>query len=150
MRYFPAISITLEEIRHLYDIEAERRQSLENKAGILVGVIGVIITTVTVLGSKSIISIIPLIALLAIALLLSLLAFKLTVHMIPHKKCEDFYQYASMHEKKAMDEFLLNYIAATDDMEKKNNQKVLYLKISFILITVAWIYMLGWVIYTSR
>lgn len=149
MEPLPAISITLEEIRRLYDIEAERRQSLESKAGILVGVIGVIVTIVTVFGLKCIIAIIPLIIILTVALLLSLLVFKLTVYKIPHKKCEDFYQYARMDEIIAMDEFLLNYITVTEDMEKINNQKVLYLKSSFILTVVAWIYMLSWVIFTS-
>lgn len=147
---FPAISITLEEIRRLYDIEAERRESLESKAGTLTGVIGVILTIVSVFELKSIIAIIPIIILLIIALLFSLLVFTLTIYKVPHKKCEDFYQYAHMNEKEAMDKFLLNYIVVTEDMEEKNDRKVFYLKMSFIFTAVAWIYLLGWVVYTSR
>ncbi|NJD77922.1 MAG: hypothetical protein FIB08_12645 [Candidatus Methanoperedens sp.] len=147
---FPAISITLEEIRHLFDLEVGRRQNLESKAGILIGVIGVILTIVPVFGLKNIVLIIPLYFLLIVALLSGLLVFKLREYKIPHKKYDDFYQYAHMEEKEAMDNFLLDYIAAAEDMEIKNNKKVSYLKVSFIFTIIAWLYMLSWMIYASQ
>jgi hypothetical protein len=94
--------------------------------------------------------IIPLYILLIIALLFGLLVFKLTEYKIPHKKYGDFYQYARMNEEEAMDKFLLNYTVATEDMKMKNNRKVFYLKVSFILTIIAWMYMLSWVIYASQ
>ena len=56
---FPAISITLEEMRRLFDVEDGRRQSLENKAGILVGVIGAIVTILSVFEPENIGEIMP-------------------------------------------------------------------------------------------
>ncbi len=149
MTTFPAISVTLEEIRRLYDMEEGRRASLENKAGILIGVIGVLLTIVSLFEQKNSL-LIPFYLLLIIALLFGFLVFRLTKYKIPHKKYEDFYQYASMDENEALDKFLLNYIKAAQDMEKKNNQKVIFLQLSFILTVIAWIYLLAWVIYYSR
>lgn len=146
-RDFPAILITLEEIRHLHDLEEGRRQSLENKAGILIAVIGVLFTIAPILGLESILF--PLYILLIIALILSLLVFKITKYKIPHKKYDDFYQYASMKNEEAMNQFLLNYIVIMEDIEKKNNNKVFYLEVSFLFTLIAWIFMLGYMIYPS-
>lgn len=146
---FPAISITLEEIRHLFDLEENRRQSLENKAGILMGIQGVIITIVTVSGKINIIGQVTFYILVIYALILGLAAIKLTKYKNPHKDYDDFYQYARMNEKKAMDKFLLNYITSTEDAENKNNKKAFYLQISFIYTIIAGIHILGWVIFLS-
>jgi len=126
---FPAISITLEEIRRLYDLEEGRRQSLENKAGILIGAIGVILTIVTVFDQKSIEKMVLFHILLIIALLFGLLVVKPSEYKIPHKKYCEFYGYARKNEEKVMDIFLLNYIKVLEDMENKNNTKVKYLEI---------------------
>ena len=144
---FPAILITLEEIRHLYDLEESRRQSLENKAGILIAVIGVLFTISPILDLENILF--PLYILLIIALILSLLVFKITKYKIPHKKYDDFYQYAQMNNEEVMNQFLLNYIVTMKDVEKQNNKKVIYLEVSFLFTLIAWIYMVGCMIHPS-
>lgn len=147
---FPAISITLEEIRHYFDFEEGRRQSLENKAGILLGVIGVVLAIVPVFKLGYSIEIIFFYVLMTIALIFGLLVFMPMIHKIPHKEYDDFYQYARMGEVEAMDNFLLNYIAATKDMDNKNNKKVIYLIMSVSLTIIAWIYISGWVLFASK
>jgi len=144
---FPAILVTLEEIRHLYDLEESRRQSLENKAGILIAVIGVLFTISPILDLENILF--PLYIFLIIALISSLLAFKITKYKIPHQKYDDFGQYARMNNEEAMKQFLLNYITAMEDNEKQNNKKVIRLKVSFLFTLIAWIYMVGYMIYPS-
>ena len=144
---FPAILVTLEEIRHLYDLEESRRQSLENKAGILIAVIGVLFTISPTLDLGNILF--SLYILLIIALISSLLAFKITKYKIPHKKYDDFFQYAKMNNEEVMNTFLLNYIATMKGNEKQNNKKVFRLKVSFLFTSIAWIYMVGSKIYPS-
>ena len=86
---FPAISITLEEIRHYFDFEEGRRQSLENKAGILLGVIGVVLAIVPVFKLGYSIEIILFYVLMIIALIFGLLVFMPMIHKIPHKEYDD-------------------------------------------------------------
>jgi hypothetical protein len=140
---FPAISITLEEIKHLFDLEESRRQSLENKAGIIIGFLGVILTIVSIFSETSINEILPFYIFLICSLVFGLLSIRLTKYQIPDKKYEDFYQYAKMDEMQAMDQFLLNYINAAEVIEKKNDKKVFFLKLSFFFIVLAGLFIFG-------
>lgn len=146
---FPAISITLEEIRHLFDLEESRRQSLENKAGILIGFLGVILTFVPLFSEASVKEIFPFYVFIICSLVFGLLSIRLTKYQIPDKKYEDFYQYAKMDEKQAMDQFLLNYIKSAEETEKKNDTKVFFLKLSFLFIVLAGLFSFGRAIYLS-
>jgi len=146
---FPAISITLEEIRHLFDLEESRRQSLENKAGILIGFLGVILTIVPIFSEASVKEIYPFYILIICSLIFGLLSIRLTKYKIPHKEYNDFYQYAKMDEKQAMDQFLLNYIKSAKETEKMNDKKVFFLKLSFLFIVLAGLFSFGRVVYLS-
>ena len=146
---FPAISITLEEIRHLFDLEESRRQSLENKAGILIGFLGVILTIVPLFSEANVKEIFPFYIFIICSLVFGLLSIRLTKYQIPGKKYENFYQYAKMDKEQAMDQFLLNYIKSVEEAEKKNDTKVFFLKLSFLFILLAGLYSFGRAIYLS-
>ncbi len=146
---FPSIFHTLEEIRHLFDIEESRRQSLENKAGIIIGFIGVVLTIVPLFSKVSIVEIFPFYIFIIVSLIFGLLSIRLTKYTIPHKKYDDFYKYAKMDEKTAMDKFLLNYIEAAKNTEEKNDSKVFFLRLSFLFILLAGLFIFGRAVYIA-
>jgi hypothetical protein len=145
----PAISITLEEIRHLFDLEESRRQSLENKTGILIGFLGVILTIVPIFSETSVAELLLFYIFIICSLIFAILSIRLTKYKIPHKNYDDFYKYAKMDEKKAMDQFLLNYIESAKNSEEINDTKIFFLKLSFLFIILAGLFSFLRAIYLS-
>lgn len=143
---FPSLSQTLNEIKYRYELEEERRQSLENKAGILIGFIGVIIAIIfSVVNDLTILYLlVPFFILIGLALTYAFFVIRLKKVDIPHKEdTEDFYQYAEMDKEKVEDDFLRNYIVATEKLENINDEKVARLKRAFKLTLGSIVYLIG-------
>lgn len=135
---FPSIERTLDEIIHLYDIEESRRQALESKAGIFLGSLGVVATLTPILSrDSSIFFFISLYLSLAISFVAGINTIKISKYNVPHKKIEDFYQYAEMKSKDLNDQFLLNYIEALKELMKLNDKKAQNIKTSSIFLTIS-------------
>jgi hypothetical protein len=119
---------------------------LENKAGILIAILGVIFIIPT-FNLNIATSILPFYSFFVISLFFSFLTIVLSRYKRPHKPYEDFYQYTKMDEKDVKDQLLLNYIVAIENLEKKNNKKVIFLSLSFISILIGSLFIFGKMIY---
>jgi len=122
---FPTLELTLEEARRQYDDEETRRDTVENKIGIVVTVDALLISF-GALFNQGLHSI-----LLAVILLPALVSAGLGLHAIrsrdyerPGKNIWDFYDYSEYDGVDSQrEQLLLDYVRATGENKKKNDPK---------------------------
>ena len=122
---FPTLGLTLEEARRQYDDEETRRDTVENKIGIVVTVDTLLISFSTLFNQG-------LHPILLIGILLpALFSAGLGLHAIrsrdyerPGKNIWDFYDYSEYDGMDSQrEQLLLDYVRATGENKKKNDPK---------------------------
>lgn len=120
----PSLDLALEEARNRYENEESRRDSVENKVGILIAINTIIISLSS---SNTVIPIIPALVSAIIALLIVLPRS----YANPLKK-DNFYGYAQLEPDNARDRFLLGYGKTIRFNRSVNSLKMEILKICVI------------------
>jgi len=143
---FISLPIALEEIRFTLNLEFNRKNSIENKASMLIAFIGLIITLITLEWPAYIKYLIPFYLPLIVSLLYCLRVIKPSQYKFPHEKIGDFFQYAKQPKKVVMDQFLLDLMDVTEELEGINNEKGKWLQLSYRLFFVALVYFGIWAI----
>ncbi|MFW5895572.1 MAG: hypothetical protein ACOCT9_02390 [archaeon] len=132
-----ALPETLKEIRFLFELEENRRQNIEHKAEIIIVFNGIMITLATVIGIRQHLFFILYLGITFVALSASLFAIRIRPKINPHEEYIHFYRYAKEDPKKTNDQFLLDNIMALKNLEKVNNSKITFLRVSFIITALA-------------
>ena len=122
---FPSLELTLKEARRQYDDEEIRRDTVENKIGIVVTVDALLISF-GALFNQGLPSL-----LLVVILIPALVSAGLGLHAIrsrnyerPGKNIWDFYDYSEYDDVGAQrEQLLLDYVSATSGNKKKNDPK---------------------------
>ena len=120
----PGLSITLEEIRLEYDREENRQNTIENKAGIVLGLIGILVPfTLLVFDyfNKDPLGVIYF--LFSISGFISIVILWPKAHVRPHVEIGDFYSYANFRPDDLRDQLIINYI---DSIEKNRKRTSLF------------------------
>lgn len=129
----PGLSVTLDEIRLHYNFEENRHSSVENKSGILIGFIGLIVTLSLLifeyLGKNPLWFVYAFFGLSAIIAVIILFP---RYFPRPHKPYGDFFSYAKLKKHELEDELLLNYIKATEEYQKKNNRSMVMIYFAYL------------------
>jgi len=120
----PSLELALEEARNRYQNEESRRDSVENKVGILIAVNTIIISLSS---SNSVIPIVPAL----VSAVISLLIVLPRSYANPLKN-DSFYGYAQLEPAKARDRFLLGYGKTIRFNRSVNSLKMEILKICII------------------
>jgi len=124
IRKKPGLSITLEEIRLEYDREESRQNTLENKAGLILAFIGIIVPFTLLIFdyfSKDPLGVIYF--LFSISGLISIVVLWPKSHVRPHVEIEEFYSYANYRPDDLRDQLILNYM---DSIEKNRKRTSLF------------------------
>ena len=128
----PSSSLTLEELRFLYNLEENRRNSIESKANILLAFIGILFPSLMLISQNFNIRIYDIIYIwLGICGLFTIILFIPRSQKRPHNDYCNFYLYVKMQPNKLYDQFIINYIESLTIYQTKNNRLAYYIYILY-------------------
>ena len=115
----PGLSITLEEIRLEYDREEARLNSIENKAGILIAFIGIMVPFSLLFFDYMDQSPLVIVYIFySISALISIIILWPKTFTRPNENVQEFYAYTNYNQKNLMDLLIINYMKAIEENEK--------------------------------
>lgn len=136
---FPALELTLDEARRIYEEEVDRRRNLETKASALIAAAGVLLTFIGTVNAISWIATTLVVVFVLGSLFLGLFALRIQGYEQPHGDPGDFYGYARLSEAEGRDKFLLNYIRVIEANTEESDKKVDWIRRSFISLLLSFL-----------